>query len=272
MTVRNEGAHIGPLLESLLAQQPPFEIVITDAGSTDGTVETLQRYAMQTPQLRWFPAAGSRGAGRNAAARMAHGEALAFIDGDCVADPQWLAQLRGGLEQAEVVAGQTHYSGFSGFVGLGRVSVEHKGVDITYPSCNLAYRTELFRRLGGFDTWFMTAEDVDLNFRAVETGATLRFVPQAMVHARAREHTFAFCKQAFWNGYGRKQLTLKHGRLWGSYQPQRMFANRVTVWSLLRLLCGMGGYAAGKMSLRRAGLGGPAHSRIVQRAGKKAGE
>jgi len=272
VTVRNEGAHIGPLLESLLVQQSPFEIVVTDAGSTDGTVEVLERMSAAHRNLRWFRAPGSRGAGRNAAVRHASGDALAFIDGDCVADPQWLARLRSGLIDAEVIAGATIYSGYPGFVNLGRVSVDHKGVDITYPSCNLAYRTALFRRLGGFDTWFMTAEDIDLNFRAVESGARLLYAPEAIVRARAREHTFGFCKQAFWNGYGRKQLTLKHGRLWGSYQPQRMFAESVTLWYLLRLGCGIGGYAAGKLSLRKAGEGGPADDRIVQRAGKKADE
>ena len=44
ITVRNEERHISDLLDSLIIQEPPFEIVIVDAHSEDGTVDIIKKY------------------------------------------------------------------------------------------------------------------------------------------------------------------------------------------------------------------------------------
>ncbi|MCI4364657.1 MAG: glycosyltransferase [Thermoplasmata archaeon] len=243
ITVRNEELHLGQLLESLLAQEAPFEVVLVDSESRDRTVEIAEQFARNHAGfLRLVHRPGSRGLGRNAGVREARGEFVAFIDGDCYADRQWLQVLRQGLRSSPVVAGRTLTVGKPKYGQLERVELFEKGNDVTFPTCNLAYRRELFLRLGGFDPRFVTAEDIDLNLRAVEAGGSLVYDAEALVYHHLRTTFVRFLVQAFWNGYGRKQLTEKHGNLWGKYRLRRLMTGQRSAISWARLLAALGGY------------------------------
>ena len=246
VTVRNEERNLQALLESLVIQEPPLEVVIVDAYSEDRTMEIAGRFAKDYPFVRALLHGGTRGVGRNFGAREAQGDTLAFTDGDCIASPFWLKHLREGLQDAEVVAGKTVQIGYRPFEDLERVELIYHGYDITYPSCNLAYRRDAFAALGGFDEWFITAEDIDLNLRGVQREYRIAFADQAIVYHRTRGSAFDFLKQALWNGAGRKQLTLKHGQLWSSYRPLEMIRREHTAWSLARLGAAMMGYVGYK--------------------------
>jgi len=244
ITVRNEAQHIGQLLESLLLQEGPVEVVLVDAESRDGTREIAETFAARHPGfLRIFERKGSRGIGRNAGVHEARGEWVAFIDGDCFADSQWVERLRNGFAQSAVVAGRTLVVGRHRYGQLERVELLQQGFDVTFPSCNLAYRRELFLRLGGFDPRFVTAEDIDLNMRAVQSGASIVYRPEALVYHHMRGTFLRFLIQAFWNGYGRKQLTEKHGSLWGRYRVRRLISDQKGVMAWLRLTAALAGYA-----------------------------
>jgi GT2 family glycosyltransferase len=243
ITVRHEAAHLPALFDSLLQQEPPFEIVLVDAMSRDGTRAIVERYAQEHPGLiRYFELPGSRGIGRNEGARRAQGNLLAFTDGDCIADSDWLAQLRKGMAHSLISAGRTIVVGRPGYANLERVELYQGGSDVTYPSCNLAYRRSLFLQLGGFDPRFITAEDIDLNLRAVQAGAHIAYVPQAVVYHHTRPTWVRFLYQAFWNGYGRKQLTEKHGVLWGHYRYRRLMEGQRSVLAWARLVAAVTGY------------------------------
>ncbi len=245
LTVRNEQTHLARLLDSLLAQTPPFEIVLVDALSPDGTWAIAETFARAHPEItRFVQRAGSRGIGRNVGVALARGEFVAFIDGDCIADSAWLDAVRAGFRSSDVVAGRTVAVGPVQYGLLERVELFQRGSDVTYPSCNLGYRRTLFVRLGGFDPRFVTAEDIDLNIRAVEAGATILYVPDAVVYHQMRPNLVRFVVQAFWNGYGRKQLTEKRGALWGSYRLRRLIANQRSLTAWLRLGGAFSGYGA----------------------------
>ncbi len=242
-TVRNEEAHLGRLLESLLGQAPPFEIVLVDAESRDRTVEIARAFARDHPGLlRLIEHPGSRGVGRNVGVDAARGAYVAFIDGDCFADSGWLATLRGGLAPGVVLAGKTVAVGKPRFGQLERVELYQGGFDVTYPSCNLVYERARFLRLGGFDPRFITAEDIDLNLRAVAAGTEIRYAPDAIVFHHVRETFVRFLYQAFWNGYGRKQLTEKHGNLWGRYRVRRLLSGQKGPIAWSRLTAAFLGY------------------------------
>ena len=245
ITVRNEEPHLPQLLDSLLVQEGPFEVVLVDAVSRDRTFEIASEYARRRPDLlRVYRRSGSRGIGRNAAVHWARGAFVAFIDGDCYADPNWLHVLRAELRTFPVVAGRTVNVGSPRYAELERVELFQSGFDVTYPSCNLAYRRELFERIGGFDPRFVTAEDIDLNLRAVRAGASIGYRGDAVVYHHMRATFVRFLYQAFWNGYGRKQLTEKQGSLWGRYRVRRLIVGQRGPVAWARLTAALAGYGA----------------------------
>ena len=249
VTVRNEEKRIGDLLDSLVVQDGSFEIVITDAYSDDRTRDIIKEYAERYDAIHLYMKGGTRGVGRNYAVKKAEGEVVAFVDGDCIANPFWLKEIRRSLEDtgAEVVAGKSITLGYAPFAELDRVELTKSGFDVTFPSCNLAYSRELFRSIRGFDPQFMTAEDIDLNFRAVSVGSTIVYNENAIIYAMARDTFMGFFKQAFWNGFGRKQLTLKHGNLWDRYSFREMIGEHINTWYFIRMTFGMLGYMVCKV-------------------------
>jgi GT2 family glycosyltransferase len=244
VTTRNEEQHLGLLLESLALQEPPFEVVLVDAVSRDRTVEIAEAFGARHPGLlRIVRRPCSRGGGRNLGVAAARADYVAFIDGDCIADSGWLAHLRTALGPTSIVAGLTRTVGKPKFGALERVELFQGGYDVTFPSCNLLYPKALFERLGGFDTTFITAEDIDLNLRAVRQGTTIRYEPEAIVLHHMRETFLRFLYQAYWNGYGRKQLTEKHGSLWIRYRLRRLLAGQKGAIAWARLVAALAGYA-----------------------------
>ena len=241
ITTLNEGKNIRDLLESLANQEPPYEVLVVDAGSTDRTVEITKEFVNEFPMFRLLSCPGSRGYSRNFGVQQAKGDFIAFIDGDCIANAFWLHKLRKEAGPNRVVAGRSVQIGYWAF-DLGRVELLRRGFDITFPSSNLLYPRPAFMRIGGFDPRFVTAEDIDLNFRAVEAGLEIRYTESAVVYARSRSSINSFLRQAFWNGYGRKQLTLKHGSLWTDYRFTRMLEGQVHFWGMARLAMAVFGY------------------------------
>src|SRR3990170_6744893 len=95
-TVRNEARNIAALLDSLVIQEPPLEVIIVDAGSEDATRDIVRGYESKYDFVHLFIRGGTRGAGRNFGIGKARGEGVAFIDGDAIANPFWPRAIRDG--------------------------------------------------------------------------------------------------------------------------------------------------------------------------------
>jgi glycosyltransferase involved in cell wall biosynthesis len=90
--VRNGEAMIGDCIESILACDYPgerHEVLVVDNASTDRTPEVVSEHPVR---LLNEPQRGVSFA-RNRGIAESSGEILAFIDGDCLADPSWLREL-----------------------------------------------------------------------------------------------------------------------------------------------------------------------------------
>jgi len=251
VTVKNEAANMRDLLDSLITQEPPIEIIIIDAASTDGTQNIVREYQKEHPYIILHQYAAQRGESRNKGIQLSTGSIVAFTDGDCIANPFWSQEIRSSLEKGDIVGGRTIAMGYEPFKTLGRVEVYHKGIDITFPSCNLAYKKHILNEIGGFDPKFVTAEDVDMNYRAVDRGYGIVENPKMVVYHKERSTVMGFFKQAFWNGFGRKQLTKKHGSLWGSYDPSEMLYRQIGFWWLARTSVAFLGYFSYLMAHKR---------------------
>jgi len=242
LNLLNEKRHVRDLLDSLAVQEGPLEIVVVDAGSNDGTVEIIRSYMENHPGITLYHHPGTRGESTNFGISRATGDAVATIGGDCIANPFWVRELRKSLTEVDIVAGKTINIGYHAFEDLERVELYHRGMDISHPSASMAWKKEVLDSIGGFDPWFVTAEDIDVNLRAVSKGYVLGVNEDAIVYHRTKGSFKGFFKQAFWNGWGRKQLTMKHGYLWSSYKPTRLIETSKSFWAISRLAVAVLGY------------------------------
>ncbi len=210
VTVLNEEKNIRDMMVSLISQAQPFEIIVVDSMSSDRTPKILEEYCEKYDFVKYYRKKTTRGGGRNYGASKANYNYLAFIDGDAIAGELWIKNLRALAENYDLVAGKSINTGNMRY-SMERFSLYYGGFEVTLPSSNLMYSKSLFENIGGFDESFVTAEDIDMNIRAVKSGAKYALCENCVVYTKTRETFKEFRKQAYWNGYGRRQLKEKHG-------------------------------------------------------------
>ncbi len=251
ITVKNEEKNIADLLNSLAIQEKPFEVVLVDAESSDKTVEIAKGF-LDKMDLNIIVKKSTRGEGRNIGVMNSKYDYILFIDGDSYADKNWVSEMRKSfMANCDIVAGKTISIGNKKYTKFGRVELFYKGVDVTFPSCNLGYKKDLFLKLNGFDPKFITAEDIDLNMRALDKNAKFCYNENAIVYNKVREDISSFLKQAYWNGYGRAQLNKKHGNVWKMYSIKSMVeTGQFNTFGIVRLIFAFIGYLNGKVNER----------------------
>ncbi|MBY4949088.1 glycosyltransferase family 2 protein [Cupriavidus respiraculi] len=104
---KNGGARFGEVLARLVSQRTPwpFEILVIDSGSSDGTLELCRQY----PQVRLHtipPAEFGHGRTRNLGVSLSQAEFIAVITQDALPEhDQWLARMVAALERDPQIAG-----------------------------------------------------------------------------------------------------------------------------------------------------------------------
>ncbi len=180
------------LVGSLLRQSvQPDEVIIVDNGSARRMIpaDLPAHYRVLECGV-----AGSYAA-RNHGVRNASGDILVFTDADCVPEDGWLAALLvaiGGSDgrivagHIDVAASSTEPNAYEIYDMLRGIPQEQYVARGYAATANLGLRRSLFERLGGFDARRKSGGDADLCRRAVAIGATLLFVPDAVVKHPAR--------------------------------------------------------------------------------------
>ncbi len=110
VTTYNRPDALRSVLSALFMQRDRnFEVLVADDGSRDDTstlVEQMAATAPVTVKHVWQEDRGFRaGAARNRAAAAARGSYLLFLDGDCIARPDWIERHRELAEPGWMVAG-----------------------------------------------------------------------------------------------------------------------------------------------------------------------
>lgn len=249
ITTYNEGQYIKDLLDSLVNQGGPMEVILVDSLSTDNTEAIVSEFQKKHKSLRYIRQKCSRGEGRNIGVKNANYDYVIFTDGDAIANPFWLRNMRQTfLKGYDVVAGKTIQMGYEPFEKLGRVELYFEDFEVTSPSVNLGYSKKLFESIGGFDSIFITAEDIDLNIRAVKAGGRIGFCEECIIYHRTRSTFVGFIEQAFWNGYGRKQLNNKHLDVWSHFKFSEIFKpDVINFWYVVRAATALLGYITCKL-------------------------
>jgi glycosyltransferase involved in cell wall biosynthesis len=104
---RNEEGAIGRIVHAVLDQRAPgahVEVIVTDDGSTDGTVEEA-RAAGARVVAPPSGAGGNPAAARNRGAAASRGDPLVFLDSDCTPAPGWLSALLAAHDAGATVVG-----------------------------------------------------------------------------------------------------------------------------------------------------------------------
>lgn len=197
---KDRAAELDDCLAALFAVDYPrdrFEVIVVDDGSRDETAEVARRYP-----CRYLANDRNRGQSysRNAGARLASGEILAFIDSDCVASPEWLRELIPFFSWSSVAAVGGLVAGFYEQSRLDRYEMVASSLNMGdrlilmaddrsmayVPTCNLLVRREAFLAVDGLREDLRVGEDVDLCWRLRAAGWRLVYSPTGSVRHRHR--------------------------------------------------------------------------------------
>jgi GT2 family glycosyltransferase len=218
---RNAEDTLGVQLEALARQEcpVPWDVVISDNGSTDGSVAVARGFASRLPGLTIVDSSDRAGAGhaRNIGAYSTQAPLLVFCDADDEAAPGWLAAMVNALKTEQFVAGRFESQKLNDAGALRSRSLQQStslqespfGPDLPHAGAgNLGLSRELFLSVGGFDLDVGFLEDTDLCWRIQLTGAALTFCPEAVMHVRLRSSLRTMWAQG--RAYGAASALLEH--------------------------------------------------------------
>jgi glycosyltransferase involved in cell wall biosynthesis len=191
---------IANAIDSVLAQTfAPFEVIVIDDGSRDGTAKFVSdRYGSQV-RLVSQPNAGPSAA-RNAGLAIARGNWVAFLDADDAWMPDKLQSqmeaLRSDPTAVMSVAGCLKVAADGTVISENklpqpldsRTARRELAQRTLFPMNGVVARRDILERCGGFDTRLHCAEDRDLWIRLVAAGpfvAVHRPLARQLTHQRS---------------------------------------------------------------------------------------
>lgn len=240
----NEGNNIRVCVNSLKVQNFPkddYEIVVVDNNSTDNTLELIKNLNITyTVEYKKGPAAA-----KNAGIKMATGNIIAFVDGDCVADRNWLKEIVTGFKDSNTgcVAGEImamereNMSLLEQFlIKKGHLSqkqhMEHSFLPFA-ATANAAYRKEVFDKIGFFDEDLFVGEDADLSWRMqLFTRYKLIYIPNAIIFHPYESSPKGLFRQKRRHAYGSVMLYKKYKK----YQRAGVKSLKETYWEYRSLI------------------------------------
>jgi len=223
----NEEKYLPRALEGLLSQKADFdyEVIVSDGHSTDSTVAIAKEMGARVV----FEPKRTIAAGRQAGFMSAHGKILASSSADVYVKSDWLAKLVAPIRKGPHVASAgpvipkdgnlLEHAFAKGLLtpvarGLSRIGIPYVAAD------NMAIRADIFRKIGGFDTDMVTAEDTYLVKKARKYGK-FKFVKDAPVYISMRRvREWGYPKYLLYHGsnFFKYHLT---GRSHSKYDPIR---------------------------------------------------
>jgi cellulose synthase/poly-beta-1,6-N-acetylglucosamine synthase-like glycosyltransferase len=221
----NAEATLGETLEALVTQRwdEPWEIVLADNGSTDGSAALFRSVAAANPgiPMRVVDASAQRGQpfALNVAMAAAQAPAFAFCDADDVPGEGWVAAMGRALAEHPLVACRFDFDRLNrGWVRAYRGQMQEEGLDplpflpglVHAGGGSLGFHRSVIDRIGGFDTDFIYLLDTEFCVRAQLAGYTIHFVPEAVMHIRSRQSLPSIFRQSFNWGLYEMKLVARH--------------------------------------------------------------
>jgi glycosyltransferase involved in cell wall biosynthesis len=205
--VYNGERFIAQALHSVMAQDyKPFEIIVVDDGSVDGTADIVK--SIQGIQYI-YQANQGHGAAKNKGIEAAEGSYLAFLDADDLWEVGKLSQqiehMIRNPDFGFVICNKKDFlepgTPLPDYMEMTDLDIESPGY---IPSCMLV-RRQAFQQVGNFNPELSNANDIDWCFRAKDAGIKMGIINQCLVRRRIHESN------------------LSHRRSRGSNSVQEMF-------------------------------------------------
>ena len=200
----NVAPYIAEALDSVFAQTlTEFEVIVVNDGSPD-TNELEHALAPYMKRIRYFRQQ-NRGAGaaRNRGVQEAHGEFVAFLDGDDVWMPDYLEKQLGFMRAGgyDLTYADALLFGESPLAGKTYMEGAPSHGPVTFLSlvrgeCNVITSGVIARRLalveaGLFDERLRKAQDFELWTRLARRGARIGYHRKVLLHYRCRENSLS---------------------------------------------------------------------------------
>lgn len=204
-------------LEKLYAHEYgfPFEVLVLDNGSEDGTVSMVER---EFPQVRLFAMAENLGAvARNKGIAESRGRYIVALDDDSYPQP-------GAVEKAVAVF-RKDLRETIGCIALTihreNGELETAGIYRAFTGCGAVFRRSLFDRIGGYpDDYLFYVEEYDLSCRIYGQGLeTLNFRELGAVHLKTGVNRDFNAIMA--------RLVRNNLMLWAKYLPRPLAARQI---------------------------------------------
>lgn len=189
--VHNCAATLEQTLTMLKQQdyQGETEIIAVDNNSKDGSDKIAQQ--MSNVILVYQTAIQNAAATRNKGIETATGEIIAFLDGDCIPEKDWIRQAVNIIEQTGV-------SRIGGRIGVKPISPESPVPALLDTLCcfnqegavkncqssmtaNLIVKREVFDKVGNFNEDYFEMEDIEFGLRATNANFTVSYGKNCLV-------------------------------------------------------------------------------------------
>jgi len=252
--MRNEAAHIGACLDSILAQDYPrerMEVLVVDGRSDDESRRVIGEYAERDERVHLLenPKLIVPGA-LNIAIRAARGDIVTRVDGHTTLAPDYLREGVAGLERsgADNVGGPMVARGggpvgdavemaTSSPFGIGayfHYGTEERFVDTVYLGM---WPRRVFARVGLFDEELVRNQDDEFNYRLRKLGGRVFMTPRMRSSYQNRQGGRALARQFYQYGVWKVRVCQKHpGQMsWRHFVPPAFVAALLLAAPLLWL-------------------------------------
>lgn len=230
MPVRNEERHLPVAVSRVLDQDylGQVEVVLAVAPSRDRTEEVADKLAASEPAVIVVPnPSGITPTALNAAIAASSHPIVARVDGHAILPPDYLRHAAEAMTEtgADNVGGIMAAEGVTTFeqavaramttrLGVGNARFHTGGAPGPAETVYLGvFRRSALDRVGGYDEFFLRAQDWEMNHRIRRTGGLVWFTPRLQVCYRPRSSLRALARQYFDYGRWRRVVARRTGTI-----------------------------------------------------------
>ena len=206
-TIKNEREGLKAFIKSIFAQTfKPYEVIVVDGGSTDGSIDILKTLSKKYKNLRFFVENGLNiSEGRNFAIEKSVCSIVASVDGGATLQSTWLENLVNPLlkdDSIDVVSGffiPQVKNTFEKYLAAVTIPIEEELQDEKFlpSSRSIAFKKICWSSVGGYPTWLPICEDLIFDIKMKNKGYKFVVAPKALSSWRPRKNIKNFFIQYF---------------------------------------------------------------------------